>query len=184
MTPNDRRLMNLGLLISVIAILGAAVAGSDASEEGVGEGENGEVEPVDWTTSESGDLNEGQTDEYAFAPDDRDAVVLETEFVLTWQDEDDLGGVGVFQNEGDEFNLTVTTPAGRCYSETVRNEHGQQGEIVICIGPEQDLEWQGAWTVTVTLEDAGDQQPLIGPSISDNSNTYELDVRLTYRPVD
>ncbi|MCI0497296.1 MAG: hypothetical protein L0Z54_03270 [Thermoplasmata archaeon] len=179
MNSNDRLLMNIGLVITVIAVLGAAVAGGELDE--TDEGGNGGEKKFRYDglndTQTSDQLNEGSADEYDYLPgNDTAAVTVFVRAELTWTDEDPIIG---FTNEPDRFNLTITAPTGRIFADEAENGDDRQGSIVITI---EDSEWREGWTVRVTMVEAGDQwDPLHLFSLQDAGNGYELKVTFEFK---
>ncbi len=177
MNSADRQVFNLGILISIIAVLGAAVAGGELDlSESDGGGANGEGEDTTYETSTSGNLQEGDSVEIPVDPDGMTALM--GTFILTWEDEADLP---LHENEPDRFSLKVEAPDG----ETVDEDSDDDGHIAIEIDFVDEKGYKGEWLVTITLVNAGDQtwlgigpNPLIG---DDDSNDYSLDVEIEWR---
>ena len=180
MNHADRQLFNLGIVVTIIAVLGAAAAGGEldeAGEEGNGGG-GGVANPV-FNASTSGTLNEGDTVDDSWNPEGKTATV--GTFILTWTDESDIAG---HENQGDTFTLRVESPDGEYDEESETNDHGEQGRIIIVIDFVEELGYKGDWLTTVTLEEAGDQDLIFGlpnPLANDDSNEYTLTIEIEWR---
>jgi MFS family permease len=134
--------------------------------------------------SESGTLNVGQT-----ATESITINMGETEFIkegellksitaeLTWTDEADEGIIIVWQNQPDEFSMTVFFEGNTTDSESGSNPQGGEGIIEITSDVDHDFTESenglGEWVVDITLESTGG----FGiPLYTDNSNSYDLKV--------
>jgi hypothetical protein len=107
-------------------------------------------------------------------------------FTLTWTDES--AGTG-FENDPDEFSLSVETPNGTfAESEVVENSPGGQGSVNILITYDPDEppyeEGTGTYTVTVICGNCGDHHSAgpfgIIPGPSDIGNDWDLSVDYDY----
>jgi len=69
--------------------------------------------------------------------------------------------------------------------DTEKNSDDETGRIDITIDFDEELGWKGDWLITITLEDAGDQEPggigIPNPLATDNSNDYTLTVEIEWR---
>jgi len=139
--------------------------------------DTGAMDPI------NGDSDEGTTETEEV--DVTEINIAEVTFTLTWEDEADNNAL--YENEGDEFSLEVTTPWGAT-NETpmTRNQHGQQGSISVeftAPGEYPDTESAGLYIANITMGDAGDQSFLgvgSGVVITDNGNSWTLTVTYSY----
>ena len=172
--------MNIGLVIAVISVLGAAVAGCELEESGdEGGGGNDRPKPEGLNDTQSNPaLNEGETDEYNYLPgNDTGATVTYVLVRLNWSDEDPF--LPLWTNDPDTFNLSVIAPDGQTHSEEAANGADGNGEIVIDLSGE----WRDSWKISVTMVEAGNQMsPIPGISLADNGNGYQVDVFFKYWP--
>jgi len=183
MNSADRQLFNLGIVITIIAVLGAAMAGGELAEASeAGNGGGGNVANPVFNASTSGTLNEGDSVADSWNPEGKTATV--GTFILTWTDEGDA--TPFHENRGDRFTLTIEAPDGETSDEeTETNEPGEQGRIIIVIDFVEEKGYKGDWYTTITLDDAGDQtwfgvgpDPIAG---NDDSNEYTLTIEIEWR---
>ncbi|MCI0497822.1 MAG: hypothetical protein L0Z54_05985 [Thermoplasmata archaeon] len=101
---------------------------------------------------------------------------------LYWDEEGEDSYEPLLTNYGDTFTLTVTDPEGESQSETATNDNGQSATIEIEFAYAENQEPVGDFNITVTLDDAGDYWPIIGPSvgITDPGNDYTLTIEVEY----
>ena len=118
-------------------------------------------------------------------PEIEESAITNITFTLTWQDEPDQTG---YENEGDEFQLNVTTPWGDAdETPVVRNEHGQEGVLILTFrspgaGDYPDSGSAGTYDVTITMGDAGDQRDIVFGVVgsTDDGNDWTLTVGYQY----
>ena len=165
------------IILSVYGVFYVEAANADyyEGEEGGGGGGSVSSGPKTYKDTVSGHLQEQQSDNYDF---NTSGFVTNATFTLTWKDEPDEVGC---ENDGDTFELKVISPDGEVKSQEAKNEHGQEGRIVIEF-PYSGEDLYGPWNVTVTLRDAGEQW-ILGLGIvgfTDDSNDYTLTVEMDY----
>ncbi len=119
-----------------------------------------------------------------------DGSVVAVTFTLTWMDEPNTAR---HANQPDSFALEIVTPDGTTKTGQGTNPQGEAGNVTIEISRDTSADdfdvalWDdGTWGINVTLSDAGDQTPTIGPAIfgfrtqTDAGNAYTLDILYTY----
>jgi MFS family permease len=113
--------------------------------------------------------------------------VVEVTLTLTWTDEADAGVR--YNNEPDQFRLTVTPPNGTARTGgPTANSQGGAGTVSVNfdfpLGKKEFFNGTGQWAVGVELVTAGDQvlwRPGIGLlDRADTGNAYTLSVECTY----
>ena len=159
-------------------------------------GEDGGGEPgptPEWTTETQetdGRATEGQPSKAVLTLDKaKIEKVKSITFTLTWVDEDQGPSPGpglAWENEPDEFKLTLTSPSGETFEGSGTNAPGQMGSITVTpkISEEnQEEEVLGDWEWEVLCVDAGDWQTAgpFGALISqDDGNDWHLTIDLSY----
>lgn len=133
-----------------------------------------------------GNLNEGGTTPETFnAEMEENNFMQSITFELRWQDEEDIKRVGVspltWENQPDEFSLTVTQ--GENFTKTDRgsNTHGSEGSITITFDFEHDniesTNGTGEWLIEITLVNCGDfTNPPLPTTYPDSSNSFDLSI--------
>lgn len=104
---------------------------------------------------------------------------------LRWSDEDDIRRLRRYENRGDTFTAEITIDGRVADSGTHTNNPGSSGSI--------DLEYDHNSTdsnissvaeVGIELVTCGDYHPVLGGglvTIEDSSNTYQLEITVSYR---
>ena len=190
MHRNDRMMVMLGIMVVIVALIGAAVGGKPAIDEST---EDEEIPFSEWPIKDgpvkhiSGHLNEN-TDEsrsifinYSY--------IIEVTIKLNWLDEAPATGPGRYENQPDSFNFTVSTPWGAFISsDAVYNSIGQAGLIEERIlVPQEGIETsaaQGEWIINIYCLECGDQEPQISilnlRDIADNGNAWALEYQFKF----
>jgi hypothetical protein len=134
--------------------------------------------------SSSGNLRENaKADDLVEASSQK--VVTSIYTSLTWSDETTAPGFRLrrYQNQPDSFTVSILSPNGTILAQ----ETGSSGSL----GAQRDLDEEevltffgnGNFTVRVSLDDAGDWEPRLGPGIpiSDTGNDYSLVITVGYK---
>jgi hypothetical protein len=181
MHKNDRTIVFLGLIIVIIALVGAGISGAPKIVEG------DDKDPSDdyknWPTKRSSvyhvigeELAEGSSTTITIT-NINDTYITRVFFELHWEDEDnikDAGGLKV-ENKPDYFNFSVMTPWGQFnLSENLGSEYGGAGQILMDITVPEMGAAADEWLVTITCVDCGDQV-VVGPITGTELYTYEAD---------
>jgi membrane protease YdiL (CAAX protease family) len=119
------------------------------------------------TISNSGNLNEGASSEYTF--EGNQMIVEWVNITLTWTDEPDQDPL--LNNQPDTFRVTLSDPDG----EELDSAEGFNEQLTISWQDSDDIEYDGTFTITVTLVSAGDQEGIFRTS-PDNSNNYNIGI--------
>ncbi|MFO7678250.1 MAG: MFS transporter [Thermoplasmatota archaeon] len=132
----------------------------------------------------SGELNEGDT-RYWDISTSYEGYIDRIEIELIWEDEPDFRRIRRFKNTGDTFTARILFDETVLKHETETNKHNQQGTIFLIYNQDEftDNGFSRA-LVEIELVDCGDFYPYFGLgliSIEDNSNAYELTIKVNYR---
>ena len=121
------------------------------------------------TVTDSGNLNEYSTTEVEIGFNEKyiDSISIR----LTWTDEPTQFIQGT--NEPDEFKIELFNPEGQ----SLDHNSGSSGSLMISWSGTENVEYNGNFTVAITLVIAGDDMSFTGLRIqADNSNDYSLDI--------
>lgn len=131
----------------------------------------------------SGTLNEGDTESKTVTVTlDKGQLLKSITFTLTWTDEPDYKRIiRTWQNQPDEFTLSVAYGDELNKTASGANVHGEEGKISITFefqpSSASSTDGVGDWNVSITLDDAGDFTNNLSPiSYADTSNDYNLAV--------
>jgi len=183
MHRNDRMIIFLGIIIVVIALVGAAVGGSPKVKK---DGEDEEDDYTKWPIKDSdvkhisGSSSENSDETVIFNITDK--YVLRITYELNWLDEADTTGLGDYTNQPDSFNFTVLTPWEEAFSsDNVFNPQGNAGLITETIEIPEEVIKDGAigeWTLMIHCGECGDQTPRVSlggyRDIQDTGNDWIL----------
>ncbi|WP_455392529.1 hypothetical protein [[Eubacterium] cellulosolvens] len=186
MHRNDRIMILLGIILVIVALVGAAVGGSPKISE---DGTEPEVDYHDWPTKRSsvqhitGEVLSENSYTTITISNINESYITHVYFELHWEDEDNLKDAGYYkvENQPDYFNFTVLTPWGdQIDSDTGASSHGGAGVILEDTPVPDDESSRGDWVVTIYCGDCGDQVavgPVVGegPVVEeDTGNGWEL----------
>jgi hypothetical protein len=118
--------------------------------------------------------------------DINDTNLLNATITLSWTDEPDMKRpVRTYENQPDEFALSVTSPNGTTYDSPVTaNVHGQEGKIIIDVNldlKKPSKEANATFEVTINCGNCGsyyNRASLVG--YTDPGNAWTLDVNYQY----
>ncbi|MGA1848687.1 MAG: hypothetical protein ACMUHB_05030 [Thermoplasmatota archaeon] len=135
------------------------------------------------TISQSDRLTEGDTAEIEMEFSGR--MIYDITITLTWRDEGDMTW---YQNSPDIFTLQgdVDTAEGEHWSsdETGANARNDEGRLSIQFPADESSPYGGSFVqIMITLDEAGDYYPRLGPGLfirSDTYNDYNLVVEVEY----
>ncbi len=182
MHRNDRLMIMLGLAVTIVALIGAAVGGRPKLEDF---SENQKVDFTDWPIRDSGVKHTTST--LTENSDETIIVLINESYVtkvlieLNWLDE--APTTMRHENQPDTFNFTVYTPwEAVVSSDDVENTIGQAGQIQEEITtPEDGIKInaaKGEWRINIHCGNCGDQilkRPGLGLfNIEDTGNAWEL----------
>ena len=179
------------LFIPVILLLGVSL-GADPiyrgilAEDETPEGIDDDV--IGWETHQErfiyqGTLNEGEKKSWDIALPDG-AHLNHIDLMLSWEDEPDIRRIRRFRNTGDTFAARVLIDGTVVKKASETNSHGEMGEITLSYDAKMlmsTIEYHGQ--VEIELLECGDLYPVFGIgiiSIPDSSNSYELQLHVTY----
>ncbi len=182
MRRNDRIMIILGIVIVIIALVGAAVGGSPKITE---EDEESAVDFRNWPIRTSpirhisGSSQENSDEVIVINVTDKYVVRVVVE--LNWLDE--APERNNLENQPDSFNFTVFTPWEETISsDDVFNPIGNAGQITeTIVTPEEGIEDAaiGEWTISIHCGNCGDQVPTINiiglREVEDTGNDWVLD---------
>ncbi len=182
MHRNDRIIVSLGIIMLLVALIGAALGGSPKITEDV---ENGVEDFRDWPLQT---ISEGSRRGSSTEQSDQieifnitESYVTQVTIELRWLDE--APDYSNFENQPDEFNFTVYTPwDAEIGSIGDFNAIGAAGQIIEIIKvPEEGIEQSsalGEWKINIHCGNCGDQtlsRPNAGVLIiEDNGNDWTL----------
>lgn len=178
MHRNDRIIIYLGLVLVVIALVGAAVGGSP---KGIEEGFEPELDIHDWPIRTSsirhitGEVLAENSNVTITISDINESYITEVFFELHWEDEDNIKDAGFYkvENQPDYFNFTVVSPSDQMYfSDTEASTHGGSGIIEMNIPMPEDEEVLGDWTVIIYCGECGNQV-VVGEIIGEGPTVEE-----------
>ncbi len=130
----------------------------------------------------SEELNEGSS-KTIIIPSNQTNVIKSVNIDLKWTDEQDMSSLRLrrFENQPDSFSLNLD------YQNGTAGDSGDAGslsiEIEFTIDEMKTLFGKGNFTVTVTLDDAGDWVPPFGPgfiTVPDTGNSYDITIQIVY----
>jgi hypothetical protein len=185
MHRNDRLIVMLGIIVVIVALIGAAVGGRPEIDV---LSEEKEIPIKNWPIKEgpvkhiSGYLNENSDETRSIFLNY--SYITEVTIKLNWLDEAPATGPGRYENQPDSFNFTVTTPwGGFISSDVVYNTVGQAGLIEERIlVPEEGIETsdaEGEWIINIYCLECGENEPTISftnaRDIADNGNAWALE---------
>jgi hypothetical protein len=163
MHKNDRIIIFLGVILVIIALVGAAVGGSPKITE---DGVKPEEDYHTWPTKRSsiqhiiGEVLAENSYTTITISNINESYLTQVFFELHWEDEDNLKDAGVYkvQNKPDYFNFTVVTPWEEEFnSETAASSYGGAGVILLDVPVPDDESSLGDWRITIYCGDCGDQ---------------------------
>lgn len=177
MHRNDRIIVFLGVIIAIIALVGAGVGGSPKMEEDTEPEINYHDLPIKSSAMKhiTGEVLNEYSGTLVEINDINESYVTKVYFELHWEDEANIRdpGVGKIENQPDYFNFTVITPwQAEILSDTVASEDGA-GVIMMEIPVPEDGEVRGKWSIFIYCGECGDQV-VIGP-LGRELFTYEED---------
>jgi membrane protease YdiL (CAAX protease family) len=122
------------------------------------------------TITDSQILNEGNSIDYPIQIDEMQVAWINV--TIYWSDEQDVDFRHV--NQPDTFQISLLDQDGNELDST----QGSAGELTISWAGEEQVEYSGTFSVSVTLIDAGDQEPILifGRPIPDNSNNFNIHI--------
>lgn len=133
----------------------------------------------------SGTLEEGHTAIISIPIEIEERNLLKSiTFELIWEDEEDYRqGLRTWENQPDEFYFTASLCNNLTLTDSASNAHGSEQRIILTreFHPNSVDYCKGAgdWIVEVTLVRCGEfENPSSSPIYIDNSNTYEMFIRL------
>ncbi len=182
MHKNDRIIVLLGIVIIVIALVGAAVGGKPKSEETGSDEKFNDYRswPIKESSAKhtSGSSQENSDETLVFNITDNYVTQLIIE--LNWLDE--TSDSRNYENQPDSFNFTVFTAWDEVISsDDVFNPVGEAGLITETITiPEEGIKDAaiGEWTISIHCGNCGDQVPIVSllglREIEDTGNDWIL----------
>ncbi len=194
MASDDKKVLLLGIIIFLIAIVGSLIFGENIERYSVLEEQPFDFSNLDRRESEPMVINErvdeGRESTYQSIVDE--ANVMAISFILTWSDEADADIRHT--NEPDTFSIMVESPDGSYTDESKeKNAYGGVG-IAQCLitlfdmaNPPTEfpfLNGTGEWNIIISV-DAGDHEPII-PSLfgirtfEDTGNEFTLEISYEY----
>lgn len=186
MHKNDRIIIFLGVILVIVALVGAAVGGSPKDTE---DGSVPEEDYHNWPIRRSsvqhiiGEVLAENSDTTITITNINESYLTHVYFELHWEDEDNLKDAGYYkvENQPDEFNFTIITPWGdMIQSDTGLSSYGGAGVIMKDTPVPDDETARGNWEVTISCGNCGDQVavgPVVGegPVVEeDNGNGWDL----------
>ncbi|MFW3145349.1 MAG: hypothetical protein ACMUIE_00880 [Thermoplasmatota archaeon] len=198
MNSKDRLVFFMGIGVFITMMLTSFVFGGElpagSGSGGVDTGNPFEgLELQSGSSGDSGELNTGASAQYPLAESGR--VITTMTVRLSWSDESSTPRPSVFQyeNEPDQFTVSVADPYGNTSSQVGRNVVGQPGTIEVeVVVPESTLKdtfkegnaGSGNWTVSVSMDAAGNWVPVRLPGIilgfQDTGNSFSLTMDYDY----
>jgi proton-dependent oligopeptide transporter, POT family len=130
-----------------------------------------------------GTLSEGTKKSWEL-PSPDEAYLNRIELVLSWEDEPDIRRIRRFRNTGDTFTARILIDGAVVKQASETNAYGELGRIMLSYDAERLMNTMDCnGIVEVELLECGDFYPVFGIgflSIKDTSNSYELQVHVTY----
>lgn len=146
-----------------------------------------------------GYMDEGNSQDFEYVPRIESGEMLRSITVsVTWTDEEDeQRGLIMYENQGDEFGITLTWQQSASdellgsSAVPVANTHGQPGYVLTSIlirhYNEGSTKGEGPWTVTIVCGECGDHtanSDRIAP-IADEGNSFSAVIEAdVYRPTE
>lgn len=171
------------MMVIPVLLIFAFALGPDTFYRGSLAGEN-EIDEENWilynqTLTFDGDLNEFESIDHMISYQEMsiESITLN----LEWSDEDDIRRLRRYENSGDSFSATIIIDNETVDQNEYTNDHGEQGSIELEYKP-SNITYEAE--VEITLMECGDQHAVFGSeilTIEDISNSYQLEVLVSYR---
>jgi len=191
LASNDKKVYTAGIVIFLLALIGALVTGENVtiktSISGASIDFSQYEKKVSLPFNDAKYADEGTPLKETYTVPDLNVCNLS--YRLTWTDEEDMGWIGSspnHENQPDAFTITIESPDGSVKkTDSGSNSYGQDGliegvvELPISSIPSQN--GTGNWNITISV-DAGDHEPArIGLfRFLDNGNDYNLELSHEY----
>jgi len=137
--------------------------------------------------SGSSSLGEGSSENIPI-DSSKERIITGISVLVTWEDEDDIRRVRLYENQPDTFKVSIIGPNNtELGSNSASNEEGQQGQVssVVNLDEEQVAEFydKEEFEVVIILQEAGDYEPRFGLSfitLQDNGNSFNYEIEIMY----
>ena len=182
MHKNDRLIIFIGIILVVIALVGAVVSGSPKEPGG---DEPPEQNYQNWPVERSslkhitGEVLQENTNTMITINDINESHMITVYFELHWEDEANSKDTGLIKvvNEPDYFHFEVFTPWEEQFVSDMMGSIDGSGQILMDIPVPDTDQTRGEWQVTIYCHDCGDQVSTgpLGTSVeADTGNGWEL----------
>lgn len=187
MTLNDKKVFSAGIVLLLIAILGALVTGENIEIEVHINDMNFDISDYSLADGETIIIQEyaNENEPLELTHSITDVNVCNITFRLTWTDEEDSGWIGNspnHENQPDTFLMKIRSPDESIHGEASgANAIGQSGlietTIPVPVNEVNSLNGTGDWNITIII-DAGEHMPkYVGLFLfNDVGNDFELEI--------
>lgn len=177
-----------GTIMGIAYAFGATeLSGGETEAEGTDVSHLESLEEFSETEIGSSSLNEGDSEAITFNSKP-DKYIKGVNVKLTWMDEPDGGGILIpYENQPDTFSITINGP-NATEDGSASNSHGAEGSLTVELAftlediskiTSEDEEYEVS--ITVTMEDAGDQESPTGlRGEVDNGNSYDYEIEIVW----
>jgi len=175
----DRNVIGLGVVITLVSLIGAFALGDYALEVAENAEGGGSWTTVTATIDLEGSAAEGQSESKEVNIEE--AKVISVTFTLRWTDEPDADGR--HSNTPDTLGIDADSAFGS------DGDEGSNGELSLSFVAPEKKPWDmrgKPWNITITAVNCGDQEPLIPDPIGfrtivDGGNDYQLTVDYVFK---
>ena len=196
----DRGVIGLGVVITLVSLIGAFALGDYVVNNAVGNptGPDPFAKFKDQaTTSDVTGQSTEQVEGSSQTVTIEDLNVFTVVFELSWTDEPDTSR---HTNQPDTFQIEVTSPDGRTSQGSGSNTLGSPGSIVVTMERNitkevqenkalkkktADPTWTGDWSINISCTNAGEQTPRIDilglREQADTGNEWELGISWSFK---
>ncbi len=196
MNKNDKLVRNVGIGVFILMLTLSFLMSGSGDSEGSGVSINVknpfEGIPLQKTTaSDSGSLPASRS--FIMEISEEGSMIKNVTARLSWTDESSPPGlprVRRYENQPDTFSLHIIAPDGNSTDVRGKNPAGGSGDLEVIFSLEDEVLAQlmeqsneTAWSVMVTMEDAGMWKPMLGPGLiglTDSGNDFSLSVDYEY----
>ncbi len=182
---------NIPLLFIPVILLIAFSMGPDPIYRGILSEDDETEEVIDekkWvyinkTYVFDGKLDEAESVSYDFSSEN--SFIDQISLKLSWSDEKDIRRLRRFENKGDTFSAKIFVDDNIVDKDSVTNMHDQQGSINLKYEDNRISDTLSSHAnVEIELVQCKDYYPAVGfdlISIEDSSNTFELEIMVTFK---
>lgn len=192
------------ILVVFCVVIGSVIAGFSyafgetdlskmvAGSEGSGDGDTSYLESLlqeNETVSGSSTLSEGTSETFTYSSED-EKYIKDVKVTVTWTDENDWPNT--HEDQPDTFSVRIISPNNESIEDTGSNTINGPGMITATLSLTYEelsdiistYKDEYEVSIEVTLEEAGDYDPIVGPGIvtsqSDTENDFDYEIEIIW----